>query len=456
MPNGADKNPDYPFRVFVSHKVSGHGNAAVSIKHRLELLSPDKLRIFVSPALGPGEVWRDKLREEIESADLFVLLYLVQGLDMDWCLYEAGYFEREALKTGRKLICVTNPGFFLPGPLVNRQRLEANEDGIENLLRAILSDEKKPVREDLFDRRQEEDLDALIKFIITTLGPVEKIPLSPRLWIKFQGEDELKKILSGSLPGNIQLEGESEALKEFGVGLGAGITLKKFYEESEFKHTLDRYIPHVMNCIRRIINRKSDLWVIPPVRVVKGGQPKVLVPAYFEEGLGKKYTFEFIVYQPRPDYRVDADSSFGTLYNVFVLSWHFRRLIIEEWFETFMNLKSLGPRLGDEEISRSFRNFKLAMGSVLLDSLNRNLDSPRRIEIHFEKKEDREKLRRIMNLEDGLWMTQSSRLDSGLETGDVDKVLESLCELKNLNKTLMVMTLKRLLELAMEKDGDLI
>jgi len=456
MPNGATKNPDYPFHVFISHKVSGHGTAAQKIKLKLENLSPDKLEIFVSPSLGPGVVWHSKILEKIETADLFIILYLVQGLDMDWCLYEAGYFEREALKTGRKLICVTNPGFFVPGPLENRQRLEATEDGIEAFLRAIFDDNEKPVRRDLFDRRQQKTLDELINFVLTTLGPVKQTPVSPRLWITFNGEDELEKIMSGSLTDNVRLEGESEALKDFGIGPGGGITLKKFYEESEFKHTLDRYIPHVANCIRRIIRRRSDLWVIPPVRVVKGGQPKVLVPAYFEEGLGNKYKFVFIVYQPRPDYKVDAESSFSTLYNVFVLSWNFRRRIIEEWLETFINLKSLGPRAEHNEISCKFRTFKLVMGSILLDALNRNLDSPWRIEKYFEKKEDREKLQRLLNQEDGLWMTHESRLDSGLETGDIDTVVESLCGLKNVIKTLMVMTLKRLHELVIEKDGELI
>ena len=114
---------DYPFRVFISHKISGHGKAVKEIKSELEFHSKEKLEIFVSPALSPGTVWNPKVLKEIEKADLFVMLYLVEGIEMNWCLYEAGYFERQ--ETNRKMICVTNPGSNLPGPLATRQRIEA-------------------------------------------------------------------------------------------------------------------------------------------------------------------------------------------------------------------------------------------------------------------------------------------------------------------------------------------
>ena len=183
-------NPTYPFRVFISHKVSGHGGAAEAIKHELENYAPDKLKIFASPALSPGVKWRPKTLKEIETADLFILLYLVEGLDMDWCLYEAGYFE----KTGRKLICVTNPGRSLPGPLETRQRLEATERGVERLLKAIDRDPAKPVRPDLFERKHTKTLDQLIQFTLTTLKPVNRQALCPRLWIRLSGSDVLAQL----------------------------------------------------------------------------------------------------------------------------------------------------------------------------------------------------------------------------------------------------------------------
>ena len=452
MTQDTNKKNDYPFRVFISHKFKGHGHAAKSLKQELENLSPKQLEIFVSSTLDPGSVWRPEILKEIESADLFVMLYLEQGFDMDWCLYEAGYFEREALKTGRKLICMTSKGLYLPGPLENRQQLEVTKEGIEDLLRAVYNDDVKPVRPDLFDRRQEETLDKLIKSLFILLGPVKREPLSPRLYIHFKGVNDLNEIMNGSLPESVWLEGESDALAALGVGPGKSITLKEFYEESESKQSLKRYMPHVANCIRRIIKRKADLWVIPPIRLLKDSLPKVLIPAYYEEGLDSTYMFAFIVYQPQPDYLAGEESSFSTLYNFLVVTYRFKKRIIDEWLEALMDLRSLSPNIKEDDLSRKFRNFGLAFGTVHLDALNRHLDSPRKIKKQFIK-EEREILEKIINQEDGLWRAHMGRLDSGIENRDINTVVDSLCELKNLNKTMMILTLKRLHELSIEQ-GD--
>jgi hypothetical protein len=342
MTNAERKTPEidrgYPFRVFISHKVSGHGKAAKIIKRELENYSKERLKVFVSPALSPGIAWNPKVLEEIERADLFVMLYLVRGIEMDWCLYEAGYFEREALKTNRKLICVTNPGSSLPGPLEARQRIEAEPAGIEQLLRSIFADDIKPVRPDLFDRENSDTLNRLIEFILKELGPVKKVALTPRLWITISGTDQIEKIKKGEIPPEVRLEGESDALREFGVGPGAGITLGEFYEVSEFKRTLEYYVPHIANALKRFIEKRIEPWRIPAVRVTRQGAPKVLVPAYFEQGQDNSYTFEFLVYEPLPNYVLGKESAFTTLYNLFVLAWQFRWRIVEQWLERMKDL----------------------------------------------------------------------------------------------------------------------
>jgi hypothetical protein len=445
----------YPFRVFISHKVSGHGKAAKKIKRELENYS-NRLKIFVSPALSPGIAWNPRVLEEIEKADLFVMLYLVQGVEMDWCLYEAGYFEREALKTNRKLICVTNPGSNLPGPLETRQRIEADPEGIEQLLKAIYADDKKPVRPDFFNIENSDTLKRLIGFILKELGPVKRLALTPRLWVTVSGSEQIEKIKTGEMPPEIRLEGESEALKEFGVGAGAGITLGEFHELSEFKQTLEYYIPHIANALRRIIDKRIELWRIPPVRVTRHGAPKVLVPAYFEKGQDKAYTFEFLVYEPLPNYVLGKESAFATLYNLFVLAWQFRWRIIELWLERLMDLRSMGSRANQKDIYRQIRKFRLDFGSILLDALNRRLESPRKILVQFPQVEEKELLRKIINPEDGIYTQQMVQLDNAIKEHDLDQIVEALTKMKDINKTILVLTLKRLHELALEKDGEMI
>lgn len=445
---------DYPFRVFISHKISGHGKAVKKIKKELEFHSGKKLKIFVSPALSPGTVWNPKVLKEIEKADLFVMLYLVQGIEMDWCLYEAGYFEREALKTNRKLICVTNPGSNLPGPLETRTRIEADKDGIEQLLEAIYRDTEKPVRRDFFDRENEHKLKALIEFILEELGPVKRLALTPRMWITVSGIEQIEQINSGELPGEVRLEGEAGALREFGVGEGAGITLKEFYRRSEFKRTLAYYTPHLANALKRIMDKRIEQWRIPPVRVTREGAPKVLVPAYIEKGRDNTYRFEFLYHEPLPNYVLGQQSAFSTLYNIFVLAWQFRWRIIEQWLERLMDLRSLGNMANQNEIDSQLRKFRLDFGSILLEAMNRSLDSPRKILLQFPHEKEKKLLHKIIDPDDGLYNQLMQKLEDAIKELDLDQIVEALFEMRDLNKTMLLLTLKRLRELAIEKDGE--
>lgn len=456
MPNGQPASPTNPFRVFISHKVGGHGRAAENIKRELENYAKGVLEICVSPALGPGIKWQPELLQEIERADLFILLYLVEGIDMDWCLYEAGYFERQTTQTRRKLICMVKEGCDLPGPLAERQRLEATSSGVKKLLRAIYYDEDKPVRPDLFDTDSVKTLSQLTEFILKLLQPFKKEALCPRLWITVGGPESLEQLKNGTLPGEARLSGEAEALKQLGLRAGEEITLADFRSRSEFQFALTCYVPHLANCLRRIVERYPDLWVIPPVSLVKGGSPKVLVPAFVEKGMNDSYRFEFLIYQPDPDLNLGADSLFNVLCDLFYLSSMFRSRILEDWRETFMNLQSLGRAASNEELHRKVRKFRLTFGRLMLEAVNRKVDSPWRIERCFPRKEDQDKLRLILNMENGLYMTCVQQLREGMEANNLSKIIECLDRFKDINKTLLVMSTARLQELATAIDGNLV
>jgi hypothetical protein len=445
----------YPFRVFLSHKVSGHGDAAIAIKRKLENYCGDKLHIFASPALSPGTAWNPQLLEEIESADLFVMLYLVQGFEMNWSLYEAGYFEREALKSGRRLICVTNPGSDLPGPLETRQHLDADDSGIERLLKAILADEEKPVRPDLLNRDNSETLNELIEFILAQLGPVKRTALTPRVWITLSGADHMATLEADSLPDDTRLEGESEALREFGVGPGAGVTLKEFYDISDFKLALHYYLPHVASALKRVIDKRREPWPIPPVRLTQDGGAKILVPAYVEKGQGNVYKFEFLVYQPDAGRRAERSSPFTTLCHLFVLGWQFRERIIERCHEELMDLLSLGANATEYDVRRKIHRFQLEMGAILLGAFNRGLEAPRKILRQFPNQSQRDVLGEIMG-DDGLWTQQMKVVEAAVATNDLEVLVEALKRLKDMNKTILVLTLDRLGELAREMAGETI
>jgi hypothetical protein len=448
MPNAPVKSSTGPFRIFISHKIGGHGRAAEDIKHELENYAMGLLEVFVSPALEPGVRWRPEVLEKIETADLFILLYLVEGMDMDWCLYEAGYFEREARRTGKRLICMVNPGRDLPGPLEERQRLEADSEGVKKLLRAIYDDKEKPVRRDFFDATHSRTLGQLRDFVLKSLQPVKREPLCPRLWISLPGPKSLEQLKIGVLPADARLSGEAEALKQIGLSQGEEITVADFRKRSEFQFALSYYLPHLATCLRRIIERYPDLWIIPSISLAKGVPPKVLVPAYVEKGLRDSYRFEFLIYQPEPRVDPAPESQFETLCHLFCLATSFRKRIIGDWRERFLNLKSRGSSVSSEEVRSAVQKFQLTYGLVLLEALNRKIDAPRRIENCFPQKEDQDKLRQILDPSGGSYTTCQQQLQKGIDANDVGGILECLNQLELINQALLVVATKRLQELA--------
>ena len=451
-----DGTPSLPLRVFVSHKIAGHGQAVEQIKQELENYAPGKLELFVSPALKPGVQYKPEVLEEIEEADLFLLLYLVEGQEMDWCLYEAGYFDRVARRDGKKLICMVSPGRDLPGPLQDRQNLEATQEGVEKLLRALYADEEKPVRPDFFDRKNDKTIRALTDTILGHLDPFKKEPLCPRLWIKLSGQDALNQLKDCTLPGTARLSGEAEALRQVGLGAGDEITVDEFRKRSDFDLTLKLYMPHLANCLRRVIERNPELWVVPPVSLARGVPPKVLVPASFEKGLNDSYRFEFLIYQPEPEVQRPADSSFNMLCNLFVVASTFRRRIIEDWREQFLNLQSLGNTANPDNVRRQVRKFNLVFGATLLEALSHKMDSPRQIQSCFETKEDHDRVQHLLNTDDGLYIKCAARLQACVDDCDIDGIVECLDQLMDINKSMLAMITARLHGLLLKTPGRLV
>jgi hypothetical protein len=350
---------------------------------------------------------------------------------------------------------VTNPGSDLPGPLETRQHLDADEPGIERLLTAILADEEKPVRPDLLNRDNSETLNELIQFILKELGPVKRTALTPRLWITLTGPDHIAALESDSLPDDIRLEGESEALREFGVGPGADITLKEFYDISDFKLSLHYYVPHVASALKRVIEKRGDPWPIPPVRLTQDGAPKILVPAYFEKGQENVYKFEFLLYQPGASRRAERSSSFSTLCHLLLLGWQFRERIIDQCLEDLMDLLSLGAHATEDDARRKIHSFQLELGAVLLEAFNRGLEAPRKIFRQFPNESERDVLSEIID-DNGLWTQQMKVVEAAVATNDLAALVEALKRMRDMNKTILVLTLDRLGELAREMAGEMV
>ena len=427
-----------PLRVFVSHKISTHGKGAEDFARTLRnITSKDKLDIFVSPEVKPGEPWNRKVHENLKAADILVVLYLVEDVLMGWCDYEAGYFlgvSETAKDFPKKIISVINcekpPEF-----LTSHQFVNADEKGIEKLLRSILSDPAKPVKPSLFDADNIDDLKQIKNKILQALNPSSRKSISPRLWIKIN-DKQLELLRRGVVPKDLHLKGESEALREFGIGVAGGVSYQEFYDRSKYKRVLDLYMPHLVEAIQKIIDHDCDYIPIPPVRISQGPYAKTLVPAYIERNFDKSLKIEFLVYQPRASFNVNEQTAPNILFNLIVVAWRFRWMVIDEFLERLLDRKDrvlANNAFEVENFKRDLKELRMKISLVTLDALNRGIEFVRKIEQAITNAEERCALHQMHNPIDGVWQQLVDKLDEGIIAFDIESVIGALKEMHLLN-----------------------
>jgi hypothetical protein len=129
-------------RVFFSYKKKDE-ETAKAIVGLLRKWSADKLKITYQYEFGDeivGKKWRDKIHQEINQANWFILLLPDPRDDWDWCLYETGLFEAQVTSADR-LICLHHPDTEIPSPIEGYQSVTATQDEVEKFLKMIFTHE---------------------------------------------------------------------------------------------------------------------------------------------------------------------------------------------------------------------------------------------------------------------------------------------------------------------------
>lgn len=81
------QNTKKAIRVFLSYALKDEKEAN---KIQRFLSKYHNIRIFSPKMLNAGELWRDKLRDEISQCDLFIVLLSPDSIDSNWVLTELG------------------------------------------------------------------------------------------------------------------------------------------------------------------------------------------------------------------------------------------------------------------------------------------------------------------------------------------------------------------------------
>lgn len=451
----------FPYKIFISHKVSEHGYAVKQLKRILnnDNALKDKIEIYVSTDVAPGVDWVKNLHKELDQADMLLYIYCFNSPpDMnDWCNYEIGYYAKKSNRDN--IITIVPAGVQPPSPLQSYQFIELTDSGIIKLLRRIYVQEK--IYPDVFDVEYKGKLDQIMTSILSIFSPTQKPEaLSPRIWITIRNESLLEfKKRTIPLPPTSVISGETAAARKFGYESKEDeeISLDYLADVVEFKGTLPLFYEVLSDTLQDILNKKAGPWRVPPVKVLKNTPPNILVPAYMVKMPNGDRKFEFIVTVPPINFNYPKEKEAITdLYNLFTVSWHFRWRVIEKYLYEFQRRFTVDIDPIREDMKKMISKLKIDLKAVLLDSFNRNLQFPDDIIRNFEGK-DKIIMEQIVNKREGIWRNLMPIFDKACNDVDLETIIECLIKMQDINKTCIVICLRFLEKITIEKlKGDII
>ena len=125
--------------IFISHKHEDE-MAARGIKQILQKFDNEKdpvLNFFISEEILGGANWYEWIKSKLEESNLLLLLFTDVTKSWDWCLYEAGLFDRLDENHHKRTICLHSSSTTPPEPLQQLQAFAAHPDRLKTFLRQV-------------------------------------------------------------------------------------------------------------------------------------------------------------------------------------------------------------------------------------------------------------------------------------------------------------------------------
>lgn len=446
-----------PYKVFISHKVSEHGEA---VKHFKNILTQnntlkEKLEIYISTQAARGENWDKEMHRALDEADMMIYVYCYHTPPQinDWCSYETGYYSKKSSRTN--LITIVPENEKPPSPVQSYSYVELTTPGIKNLLRRLYK--KENIYPDVFDSEYQKELNGIVESILALFRPKKKpVALSPRLWLTIKNEHiEKFKNREIEIPLDSTLTGETDAARKFGYMAieNEEITIADLIENVEYKGTLPLFSVVFSDTLQDMLSRKKGPWRLPPVRILNDEPPRMLVPAYLERLPNGDHKFEFIITEPPINIAYQKkDLDVMGLYNLFIVAWHFRWRVIEKYLSQFERLQSADYDSIRNQAGKLISKLNIDMNAVVLDSFNRGLQLPGDVIRHFTDG-DRIIMQKIVDIREGKWFELKPKYQQACKDVDLSSLIDCLLQMQDMNKTCLIMSLRLLEKITGERLG---
>lgn len=193
-------------RIFISHKMPTNSAAAKKIGDAIAAASGPEITVINAAQFRYGTDFRSKIKTELETTDIFILLYTGEDADWSYCMWECGRFENFINSSNEKSIIVMHDSSVKPPPVLQIYRsLPVVENEIFDFLKEIYVTQWAvfpQVSLDTLQRSAQDITGALDKPVVINFDLVPnfgiKIPLS---------EESLHILRSSTIPSDALVTG---------------------------------------------------------------------------------------------------------------------------------------------------------------------------------------------------------------------------------------------------------
>ena len=437
-------NNKEPVNVFISHKHEDE-ETAFRIRDVLKGLDDRKsprMNFFLSEEILGGEDWYQWVKERLVETNLLLLLFTDSTRSWDWCLYEAGLFDRLDDEHARRIICLHSRSTEPPKPLKHLQAFSAEPRRLRIFLEQLLVQTEllgvtTPLAGWLENVPEKLDEVAAEISLLIDRVPVETKFFNKYLFIEVPDPDSLTP---DSLPPDAIVKATEKTFAIFDKQ--AGTWTWKDIEEKARQNEDQRWLDE----LARAIYATSRGDIPDPIHAVFHSlrDARMFSPVLYRSDrmANGSITFKVLLYEDVSWQLEDVPGPMRSLATSLLMATRFKYELIEKYGDKISNGHNAAV------IDRYLMEIRQVVMQIESEASSRGLLERYNLVESFKGSERGEV--------DGMydtWYEVREKLMKGIDTKDRDTVHHSLEELAGLNKRYLELASRRYHEAIVEGFG---
>jgi hypothetical protein len=363
--------------MFITHKMPTDTPLSRDLGALISMYAGSGMEIKHAGDFPKGEDWKDRIKDEIERADILLFLFTSPDEDWEFCLWEAGYFEGTMKLSGKPKLLVTlcRDASQINSALERFNAVVANSENVFGFLSDIYLKDPWKLHPALAQDTLKKTATEIADLFTGARRIVANYDVVPGVILEIdRNEANMTSLARRKLPGTTIILGSGDWQPLFGKAGHTGgwpwIQLRKEWPyASVYEYLLARMVDDAM--------RSQDLHGIL-VRIQDSIKVYRLTLRRFEELAGGKLRF-FVTASP-----LDIPFYFTSnpeleqnvvLYHLVNLSWIFRRRFVDGLYRRLREIRAKLTR-DPAEIARLLDDIVYELYDIDAQSIIRGVDNP--------------------------------------------------------------------------------